>query len=95
MRFDDGLTTDLSKYSEFAFIAKGTSPFFGSAYLDLTFQLDKDDSDDKTSENQNLGSIIIYNASQYKFSNSSIATVTYKDKTKAELEPVCNAKQNI
>ena len=71
VRYDDGLTQDLTKYSQFTFNAKGLSPFIGTSYIDITITIDKDDSTDKTSKNQKLGSVVIYYATQYAFKAAS------------------------
>lgn len=96
VRYDDGLTQDLTKYSEFLFKAVGAKSVWSTNYIDLTIIVNKDDSDIKDTKDQHLGTIIIYNASRYSFSNSSKATVILKNGSKAEFEASCpNDKTNI
>jgi alpha-glucosidase len=63
-RYDDGITQDLSRYTEFTFSATGANSIipFSTAYLDVDINIAKDDSLSKGTKNQNLGSVVIYNS---------------------------------
>jgi alpha-glucosidase (family GH31 glycosyl hydrolase) len=85
VRYDGGVTTDILKYTEFQFSVKGSAPFLGNPYLSIAFKVGQDDSVDRTSENQDLNSVVIYNAKVFKLSSSSVATLTMRDQTNKTL----------
>ena len=72
IRYDDGKTQDLTKYTEFYFSATGFSPFLpGISYINVDITAVKDDSLDKISNNQKLGSVVVYDATQFRLGNSA------------------------
>ena len=95
IRFDNGTTKDLKKYSEFTLNAIGASPFIGKSYLNIYITITKDESDDKGSSHQSLQTLIIYNSSQFKFTNSSIANINLKDKSTIAFPSIWNKEENI
>lgn len=94
-RFDDGETLNLNQYSQFEFEAKGATPFLGTYYIDITVTVPKDDSTIKDTNNQKLGSIIIYNASQFKLSTASICQIKLKNGQLLDVESFFYKDQNI
>ena len=94
-RFDDGETLNLDAYTEFHFEAAGVIPWLSSAYVDITITTVKDDSTVKDSRNQNIGNVVIYQASQFKFTGKSKATFTLKSGDKFELSATYNSEDDI
>lgn len=85
VRYDGGETTEIHNFTEFHFSAKGVSSTFGTPYLNITIMTSRDDSIDKTSGNQDLNSVVIYNSQVFKLSANSVAVVEMKDKTTIKL----------
>ena len=70
IRYDDGKTQDLTKYTEFYVNATGFSHFLpGINYIDVDVTAVKDESLETTSNDQKLGSVIVYDATQFKLEN--------------------------
>lgn len=94
MRFDDGETLDLSKYTEFQMSASGYSSAIFTNYIDIAFSVAQDSSG-VTQGNMSLGSIVIYNAGNYYLKNSSKATLTTVDGQTVTLTAKCDTTTNI
>ena len=77
--FDDGETQDLEAYTEFEFHAKGSNPFLGSGSLDIEVKVIKEDSTLKDSNNQNMGSLVIYHTGLFSFGAKSKAVITTRN----------------
>jgi alpha-glucosidase (family GH31 glycosyl hydrolase) len=94
--FDDGKTQDLTKYTEFEFRAQGVIPsIIGTEYMDIYVQTDSDQSLDKTSMNQQIDSLVVYNAKQYNFKQNAVGKLTFKDGKEISLATEYNDKTNI
>ena len=84
-RFDDGETQDLDAYTEFEIHAKGANPYLGSSSLDIDVKMTQDKSTDRESVNQNMGSVIIYNAGLFSLGPKSKAVLTLINGSTVEL----------
>lgn len=94
MRFDNGETMNLNEYNQIEMEAKGANPFLSSAYLDISFNVTVSQSTAQ-STNQNLGSVIIYNASQFSLGAKSKAEATLVSGDKIAFDTDYNKSENI
>jgi len=95
VRYDDGETMDLTKYSEFSFSALGASPFIGTSYVDITVTTVVDNSPDKTSKNQKLGSVVVYNTQLFGFGTGSKIKIDRKSGGSVEGDGIFDGKNYI
>ena len=98
VRFDDGKTQDLTQYSEFSFEAQGAVPLIGTNSINITANVTKDNSTLTDSNNQKLGSILIYNANKFSLSKNSKCSIALKSSQTIQADPICyftNKKSSI
>ena len=67
VRFDGGVTTDLTKYDEIKFTAVGDKPFFENNYIEVVFNLTNNKSEGNSTLSQQVGDIIIHDANEMEF----------------------------
>lgn len=95
LRYDDGMTQDLNKYTEVKISATGYTSLIFTNYIDLTFSVFKDDSTVKDTMNQKLGSVVVYSAKSYSLGANSACQITTMTGSFIDCTPVYYKTSNI
>jgi len=95
VRYDDGETLDLDAYTQYEFTAEGASPFIGASHLDLNVTVTKSSSTETPRNNQNLGSIVVYNAGVLSLGKNSKCHIEFTNGATVDLTGEYNKDHNI
>ena len=90
MRFDDGQTKNLNLYTEYSFKANCTAFTKKTGKFNITVNATKEEfKQPEGFKNQKLGSILIYNAKSFNYTDKSKCSIIVSDDKIVEARPFC------